>query len=79
MDRRKTAAFFGALFGLLLAAGPLPAVSLTVQHGLYVARATPQPLIARLNAALRAAVNDPAIVARIGKLLTDAGVRPGGP
>lgn len=48
----------------------LPGVSLTVWHGLYVARGTPQPVIARLNGALRAAVNDPAIVARFHQLGT---------
>lgn len=48
----------------------LPAVSLTVWHGLYVARGTPEAVIARLNAALRAAVADPAITARFAQLGT---------
>lgn len=85
----------------------LPGVNLTVWHGLYAPRGTPSAMIARLNAALRAAVADPAILARfeqlgttafpaaeqtperhadlfatelerIGRLLTEAGVRPGG-
>lgn len=84
----------------------LPGVSLTVWHGLYAPRDTPGATIARLNGALRAAVADPAIIARfeqlgttpfptadqtperhadlfalemerIGKLLAEAGIRPG--
>jgi tripartite-type tricarboxylate transporter receptor subunit TctC len=84
----------------------LPHVNLAVWHGLYAPRGTPPAVIGRLNAALRAALADPAILARfeqlgttpfptadqtperhadvfgaelerIGKLLADAGVRPG--
>lgn len=48
----------------------LTGVTLAVWHGLYVARGTPAPVIARLNAALRAAVADPAILARFEQLGT---------
>ncbi|WP_431301904.1 tripartite tricarboxylate transporter substrate-binding protein [Sediminicoccus sp. BL-A-41-H5] len=48
----------------------VPGVNLHVWHGLYVARGTPPEIINRLNAALRAAVTDPAIVARFAQLGT---------
>jgi tripartite-type tricarboxylate transporter receptor subunit TctC len=48
----------------------VPGVNLSVWHGLYVARGTPPALIHRLNAALRAAVSDPAVLARFTQLGT---------
>lgn len=48
----------------------LPQVNLAVWHGLYVPRATPRPIIDRLNGALRAALSDPAIVERFAQLGT---------
>lgn len=48
----------------------VPGVNLSVWHGLYVARGTPPAAIQRLNAALRAAVSDPAILARFAQLGT---------
>ena len=48
----------------------LPDVSLAVWHGMYAARATPRAVIDRLNAALGAALADPAIAARFAQLGT---------
>jgi tripartite-type tricarboxylate transporter receptor subunit TctC len=48
----------------------LPDVSLAVWHGMYVARATPRTIVDRLNAALGAALADPAIAARFSQLGT---------
>lgn len=48
----------------------LPAVNLAVWHGLYVPRETPRPIIERLNAALGAALSDPAIIERFAQLGT---------
>jgi tripartite-type tricarboxylate transporter receptor subunit TctC len=48
----------------------LPDVSLAVWHGMYVARATPRIIVDRLNAALGAALADPAIAARFSQLGT---------
>jgi tripartite-type tricarboxylate transporter receptor subunit TctC len=48
----------------------LPAINLQVWHGLYVPRATPRPVIDRLNAALRAALTDLAVLARFRQLGT---------
>ncbi len=50
----------------------LPDVNLAVWHGMYVPRATPRDIIDRLNAGLRAALADPAIVARFDQLGTSA-------
>ncbi len=50
----------------------LPDVSLAVWHGMYVPRATPRDIVDRLNAGLRAALADPAIVARFDQLGTSA-------
>jgi tripartite-type tricarboxylate transporter receptor subunit TctC len=46
----------------------LPAVNLAVWHGLYVPKATPPDIVEKLNAALRGAVADPAVVARLDQL-----------
>ncbi|TMJ00610.1 MAG: tripartite tricarboxylate transporter substrate binding protein BugD [Alphaproteobacteria bacterium] len=48
----------------------MPEVSYTMWHGLYVAKGTPQETIDALNAALRKAVSDPAIVAKLKDLGT---------
>lgn len=48
----------------------LPDVNLAVWHGMYVARATPRGIVDQLNAALRAALAEPAVVARFGQLGT---------
>ncbi|MDB5580272.1 MAG: hypothetical protein JWR80_5448 [Bradyrhizobium sp.] len=46
----------------------LPAVNLSVWHGLYVPKATPADVVEKLNAALRGAVADAAVVARFNQL-----------
>jgi tripartite-type tricarboxylate transporter receptor subunit TctC len=48
----------------------MPEVSYTMWHGLYVAKGTPKETIAALNAALRKAVSDPAIVGKLKDLGT---------
>jgi tripartite-type tricarboxylate transporter receptor subunit TctC len=48
----------------------MPEVSYTMWHGLYVAKGTPKETIDTLNAALRKAVSDPAIVAKLKDLGT---------
>ena len=48
----------------------MPEVSYTMWHGLYVAKGTPRPLIAALNAALRKAVSDPGVAAKLKQLGT---------
>jgi len=48
----------------------MPEVTYTMWHGLYVAKGTPQDAIDALNAALRKAVSDPAIVAKLKELGT---------
>lgn len=48
----------------------MPEVSYTMWHGLYVAKGTPKETIAALNAALRKAVSDPVIVAKLKDLGT---------
>lgn len=50
----------------------LPTVNLAVWHGLYVPRETPRPVIERLNAALGAALSDPAITDRFAQMGTTA-------
>ncbi len=49
----------------------MPGMVYTFWHGLYVARGTPPATVAELNAALRAAVSDPEIRARLQGLGTD--------
>src|ERR1700742_2717979 len=46
----------------------MPEVSYTMWHGLYVAKGTPKETVAALNAALRKAVSDPAVVAKLRDL-----------
>jgi tripartite-type tricarboxylate transporter receptor subunit TctC len=48
----------------------MPEVSYTMWHGLYVAKGTPKEAVAALNAALRKAVTDPGVVARLKQLGT---------
>jgi tripartite-type tricarboxylate transporter receptor subunit TctC len=48
----------------------MPEVSYTMWHGLYVAKGTPKDTIVSLNAALRKAVSDPAILAKLKDLGT---------
>jgi tripartite-type tricarboxylate transporter receptor subunit TctC len=48
----------------------MPEVSYTMWHGLYVAKGTPKQAVAALNAALRKAVTDPGVVARLKQLGT---------
>jgi len=48
----------------------MPEVTYTMWHGLYVAKGTPQDAIDALNAALRKAVSDPGIVAKLKELGT---------
>ena len=48
----------------------MPEVSYTMWHGLYVAKGTPKETIDALNAALRKAVSDPGIVAKLKDLGT---------
>ncbi|QCK86721.1 tripartite tricarboxylate transporter substrate binding protein BugD [Phreatobacter aquaticus] len=46
----------------------LAGFDVTVWHGLYAPKGTPQPIIERLSAALEAALNDPTILARFEEL-----------
>jgi tripartite-type tricarboxylate transporter receptor subunit TctC len=48
----------------------MPEVSYTMWHGLYVAKGTPKEAVAALNGALRKAVSDPGVVARLKQLGT---------
>ena len=48
----------------------MPEVSYTMWHGLYVAKGTPKEIVDGLNAALRKAVSDPGIVAKLKELGT---------
>jgi tripartite-type tricarboxylate transporter receptor subunit TctC len=48
----------------------MPEVSYTMWHGLYVTKGTPKPVIAALNAALRKAVSDPGVAAKLKQLGT---------
>jgi tripartite-type tricarboxylate transporter receptor subunit TctC len=48
----------------------MPEVSYTMWHGLYVAKGTPKDAVDALNAALRKAVSDPVIVAKLKDLGT---------
>jgi tripartite-type tricarboxylate transporter receptor subunit TctC len=48
----------------------MPEVTYTMWHGLYVAKGTPKATVDALNAALRKAVSDPGIVARLKDLGT---------
>jgi tripartite-type tricarboxylate transporter receptor subunit TctC len=46
----------------------MPDITYTMWHGLYVAKGTPNPAIGALNAALRKAVSDPDVAARLKQL-----------
>jgi tripartite-type tricarboxylate transporter receptor subunit TctC len=46
----------------------MPEVSYTMWHGLYVPKGTPKETVAALNAALRKAVSEPAVVAKLKDL-----------
>jgi tripartite-type tricarboxylate transporter receptor subunit TctC len=49
----------------------LPALQVSVWHGLYAPKGTPQPVVDRLVAALRAALEDPVLKERFADLATD--------
>ena len=46
----------------------LPGFEISIWHGMYAPRGTPRPVIERLNRALRVAVQEPAVVARLNAL-----------
>lgn len=46
----------------------LPGFEISIWHGMYAPRGTPRPIIERLNRALRVAIQDPAVVARLNDL-----------
>ena len=48
----------------------MPEVSYTMWHGLYVAKGTPKDVVDALNGALRKAVSDPAVLAKLKDLGT---------
>lgn len=48
----------------------MPEVSYTMWHGLYVAKGTPKETVAALNAALRKALAEPAVLERLKQLGT---------
>jgi tripartite-type tricarboxylate transporter receptor subunit TctC len=48
----------------------MPEVSYSMWHGLYVAKGTPRETIVALNAALRAALSDPALREKLKELGT---------
>ncbi|MDO9711787.1 tripartite tricarboxylate transporter substrate-binding protein [Paracraurococcus lichenis] len=48
----------------------LPALEVTIWHGLYAPRGTPAPVVERLSLALKAALRDERVVARLADLAT---------
>lgn len=60
----------------------LPGFNVTVWHGLYAPRGTPPEVLARLNAAMRTALQDPDLIKRqeaLGlRIVTDARLAPSG-
>jgi tripartite-type tricarboxylate transporter receptor subunit TctC len=46
----------------------LPGFEISIWHGMYAPRGTPRPVIERLNQALRVAIQDPTVVARLNDL-----------
>lgn len=46
----------------------LPGFEISIWHGMYAPRGTPRPVIERLNRALRVAIQDPTVVARLNDL-----------
>jgi tripartite-type tricarboxylate transporter receptor subunit TctC len=53
-----------------MAEAGMPGFKVMVFHGLYAPKGTPQPVVDRLNAALRATLKDPNILARLEQLST---------
>jgi len=49
----------------------LPGFEISVWHGLYAPKGTPQPVIEKLTAALQAALKDPTVIARFAELGTE--------
>jgi tripartite-type tricarboxylate transporter receptor subunit TctC len=49
----------------------LPGFEVSVWHGLYAPKGTPQPVVEKLTAALQAALKDPTVVARFAELGTE--------
>ncbi len=52
------------------AEGGLPGLQIAIWHGLYAPRGTPADVVQRLAQALRAALQDPRVVARLAELAT---------
>lgn len=48
-----------------------PSIAMSTWHGMYAPAGTPEPIQERLSAALRAAMNDPALRRRFADLLTE--------
>ena len=48
----------------------LPGFEFTIWHGLYAPAGTPEPVVAKLNAALQSALDDPALQARFAEVGT---------
>ncbi len=46
----------------------MPDLNVSIWHGLYAPKGTPAPVIGRLNAALRAALQDPKVIGRFAEL-----------
>jgi tripartite-type tricarboxylate transporter receptor subunit TctC len=46
----------------------LPGFEVAIWHGMYAPKGTPQPVLERVNGALRAALRDPRVVARLNEL-----------
>lgn len=55
-----------------MAEAGMPGFKVTIFHGLYAPKGTPQVVVERLNAALKAALKDPTIKARLDQLSTIA-------
>jgi tripartite-type tricarboxylate transporter receptor subunit TctC len=49
----------------------LPGFEVSIWHGLYAPKGTPQPVVDKLAAALQAALKDPTVVQRFGELGTE--------
>jgi tripartite-type tricarboxylate transporter receptor subunit TctC len=52
------------------AEGGLPELDVSIWHGLYVPKGTPEPVVQELNAALNAALQDPTVQERFADLGT---------
>ena len=50
--------------------GGLPNFEVNVWHAMYAPRGTPEPIVQRLNEAMRASLRDPTVLARLGDLAT---------